>query len=388
MFKKNTAVTGFTFGLVATADGSDITTGTPVGYYTLDGGVQTAINDVSPVYEGNGQWSFDYLAAEFNGDIVGLTMTHTSAITVHFTIKTDTKIVSELQDIAAGAAMNLAADAVDAAALDTTAVQEIVNGVWDEGLTGSSHNTATTAGRRLREVSGATAILQEGTAQAGAPGSITLASAAEATEDEMYHDAYISLLGGTGAGQVRALLSYDASTRIASIHPNWAVNPSGDTEYIVSGCSQADVHSINESVTAADNLALDYDGTGYTKANSKVGLLDATQASIDAIEADTDEMQQDDIPALIAALNNLSNANVLTQVNAALDTAIAELGIGTPTSTPTIRTGLMLLYMAVANKRDTVAALDEIHNAAGTVVADATLSDDTVVFSKGRYIAP
>ena len=71
MFKKNTAVTGFPFHLVATADGSDITAGTPVGYYTLDGGSQTAINDVTPVHEGNGEWTFDLLAAEMNGDIVG-----------------------------------------------------------------------------------------------------------------------------------------------------------------------------------------------------------------------------------------------------------------------------------------------------------------------------
>ena len=97
-FKKNSAVTGFTFGLVSSTNGSDITTGTPVGYYTLDGGTQTAIGDVTPVHEGNGQWSFDLLAAEMNGDIVGLTFTHTSAITAHFTIKTDTKIVSELND--------------------------------------------------------------------------------------------------------------------------------------------------------------------------------------------------------------------------------------------------------------------------------------------------
>lgn len=98
-FKKNTAITGFTFGLVSLADGSDVTTGTPVGYYTLDGGTQTAIADVTPVHEGNGQWSFDLTAGEMNGDIVGLTFTHASAITAHFTIKTDTKIVSDLQDL-------------------------------------------------------------------------------------------------------------------------------------------------------------------------------------------------------------------------------------------------------------------------------------------------
>lgn len=100
-FKKNTAVTGFLVHLVSTSDGSDITTGTPVGYYTLDGGTQTAIGDVTPVHEGNGVWSFDLTAAEMNGDVVGLTFTHASAITQHFTIRTDTKIVSDLNDAVA-----------------------------------------------------------------------------------------------------------------------------------------------------------------------------------------------------------------------------------------------------------------------------------------------
>jgi len=74
-YKKNTAVTGFPFGLISASDNSDITTGTPVGYYKLDGGSQTAIADTSPVHEGNGQWSFDLTAGEMNGDVVGLVFT-------------------------------------------------------------------------------------------------------------------------------------------------------------------------------------------------------------------------------------------------------------------------------------------------------------------------
>lgn len=124
-FKKNTAVTGFTVGLVSSSDGSDITTGTPVGYYTLDGGTQTAIADTTPVHEGNGQWSFDLTAGEMNGDIVGLVFTHTSAITSHFTIKTTTKLVSDLNDVAntdivsAGAITTLSGAVVNVDLVDT-----------------------------------------------------------------------------------------------------------------------------------------------------------------------------------------------------------------------------------------------------------------------------
>lgn len=54
--------------------------------------------------------------------------------------------------IATGAitAAKFAAGAIDAAALATDAVEEIADQVWDEILTGATHNIATSAGRRLR----------------------------------------------------------------------------------------------------------------------------------------------------------------------------------------------------------------------------------------------
>lgn len=126
MFKKNTAVTGFTFGLVNASDGSAITTGTVSGFFTLDGGTQASIAG-TPVHEGNGQWSVNLLAAEMNGDIVGLQFTHASAIPVSFTIKTETKLVSELQDLTA-AQVNAEADtAIADAALATAAALATVD---------------------------------------------------------------------------------------------------------------------------------------------------------------------------------------------------------------------------------------------------------------------
>lgn len=86
-FEKNTAVTGYTFGLVNASDGSDITTGTVTGYVTIDGGTQTALTN-SPTHKGNGQWSVNLTAGEMNGDVIGLAFTHASATTTHHTIRT------------------------------------------------------------------------------------------------------------------------------------------------------------------------------------------------------------------------------------------------------------------------------------------------------------
>ena len=93
--KRNTSVTGFTVGLIAKADGSAVTTGTPAAYVTIDGGTQTAISG-SLTHEGNGQWSFDLTAGEMDGDIIGIVVTHADAIPVNYTIKTDAATAGDL----------------------------------------------------------------------------------------------------------------------------------------------------------------------------------------------------------------------------------------------------------------------------------------------------
>jgi hypothetical protein len=99
-FKKNTA-TELTFALVSATDGSAVTTGTTTCYYTLDGGTQATGNTAT--HEGNGQWSVAIDAAHINGDTAGFLMINSSAIPVNIHVNTTTKLVSELNDIAATA---------------------------------------------------------------------------------------------------------------------------------------------------------------------------------------------------------------------------------------------------------------------------------------------
>jgi hypothetical protein len=66
------------------------------------------------------------------------------------------------------------------------------------------------------------------------------------------------------------------------------------------------------------------------------------------------------------------NAEVLDVVG--VDT-IAELTQGVPAALPTIKTALMLLYMAMRNKLENSTTESKIFNDAGTVIAKAPLSD-------------
>jgi hypothetical protein len=80
-------------------------------------------------------------------------------------------------------------------------------------------------------------------------------------------------------------------------------------------------------------------------------------------------------------------AEVESEVNDALDTAISELGVAAPTATPTLRTGLMLLYMALRNKlvvQTSATDAIEIYNDAGTLIAKKLITDDSSDYTEAE----
>jgi len=81
------------------------------------------------------------------------------------------------------------------------------------------------------------------------------------------------------------------------------------------------------------------------------------------------------------------DAEVESEVNDALDTLIAELGVAAPAATPTLRTGLMLMYMALRNQVKTqtsgVDAL-EVYNNAGTLIAKKLITDDGADYTEAK----
>ena len=81
------------------------------------------------------------------------------------------------------------------------------------------------------------------------------------------------------------------------------------------GGPDVNVNAISDDTTAAANLELDYDGTGYNKTNSTIGTLttnsDKTGYSISGTKTTLD------------ALNDISTADV----NAQCDTALSDIGL-------------------------------------------------------------
>lgn len=235
---------------------------------------------------------------------------------------------------------------------------------------------------------------------------VNAAACSEAAGLVYYDEVFDSATGYAEGDMIRITFHSQAITADSNTH-EVADATEGRIFYtgILVSTPDVNVTQISGDATAADNLEADYDGTGYNKSNSTIGTtttntdmvaaaptavairteIDSNSTQLAAIVADTNELQTDDVPGLIAALNDISSANVLTQVNAALDTAISELGVAAPTATPTLRTGLMFLYMALRNERTTTASVDSVKNDAGTTIATASVSDDGTTFTKGEY---
>ena len=104
----------------------------------------------------------------------------------------------------------------------------LVDDFWDETLTGATHNIATSAGRRLREIAGF-AIHTE-TAQGGTSDTITLDAGASSV-DEIYNRDFCVIVEGAGAGQTRIIVEYNGTSKVATVDRIWKVNPNATSVF-------------------------------------------------------------------------------------------------------------------------------------------------------------
>jgi hypothetical protein len=142
----------------------------------------------------------------------------------------------------------MASNVITAASMATDASGEIADAVWDEVLTGATHNVAASAGRRLRQL--ASVIVHSGTAQGAGTGNnqIQLDTGASSINGA-YDPGLVYIETGTGAGQTRLILQYNGSTKVATVDRDWRVNPDNTSEFVILG--DAGRESVNEGLAQA-----------------------------------------------------------------------------------------------------------------------------------------
>jgi hypothetical protein len=306
-------------------------------------GVQNAVDDTNPTELEDGYYEFDLTQAETNGDLLVMCPASSTAniqvIGVPGSVWTTPAATLDWAD---GGRLDLILDAIAVNAARLTATR------------------ATYIDYLFSIYFGLVSSVSQ--AQAGAAGTITLAAAASAVND-FYKGQNVAIYTGTGAGQARVITAYDGGTKVATVSPNWATAPDGTSWYVI--------------VTSGAAI-----------------VPDATQASIDAIEADTNELQSDwtnagrlDVllDAIKAVTDAIPDAGALTTI----DTNTARLtAVRAAVLTDWINGGrLDLLLDAIKAVTDalTAAAATKIALSAGTIVPGTVSHDNTAATTTVFY---
>lgn len=85
-----------------------------------------------------------------------------------------------------------------------------------------------------------------GTAQAGTSTTITLKAASSSTNG-YYNGLYITITGGTGAGQIRIIEDYVGSTKVATVDRAWTTAPNNTSTYSITSFT---TESVNQYINA------------------------------------------------------------------------------------------------------------------------------------------
>lgn len=109
----------------------------------------------------------------------------------------------------------------------------IADAVWDEPLTGATHNIATSAGRRLRTMDSNVILSDVLPSQAGmATNAIKFDGGASSTNGA-YDPAAIVILDGAAAGQCRLIYQYNGSTKVAYVDRDWKIQPTTGAAFAI-----------------------------------------------------------------------------------------------------------------------------------------------------------
>jgi hypothetical protein len=223
-------------------------------------------------------------------------------------------------------------------------------------VTYKSSNTAAQAALRGVDV---LPFVDEGTAQAGAVGSITLQSGASATPSA-YVGMFVWIYAGTGKDQVREISAYNGTTKVATPTTNFLTAPDGTSRYLVLfAAPSADVPT---AVWAAQVAGLTAAGSVGNQIRTSLDVAVSTRlASAEYLAPDNDNITAA-AQAAQAALTSADSA--LAQATTAATQATAAA-----TAAQSVDTKLTTARAANLDKVDVTVSSRSSHSAADVVTA-------------------
>jgi hypothetical protein len=211
-----------------------------------------------------------------------------------------------------------------AAVLDSTATAALVDLIWDEPLTGATHNVATSSGKRLRQT---TAFQQiDSTVIDAAATTTTFVTGLTSAVDDFYNDSMLVFTDGALAGQVRAIYDYIGATKTIILEEALTSAPVNGVAFAIVSLHIHPVSQIQSGLATASALAtaktildkvdtgLVVDGAVYQFTANMLelgpsgggGAGDASQATLLEVKAKTD------LIGTTSGISSLLAASVLT----------------------------------------------------------------------------
>ncbi len=300
--------------------------------------------------------------------------------------------------------------ATDIQLADTVTTLTNLPAITANWLTATGINAdAFTAAKFASDVATEFRSLITGTADSGS--STTMVDAIRTEADDVWNGGWILFTSGAIANQCRLIINFVASSDTITFAPpttaavgteTYEILPAGAVDVqswlgvvtalappnaLLGGAVDADVSviqadAVNASALATDavNEIVDQVWEELQSDHVGAGSMGIIASEIASILIDTAEIGVQGAGLLdLGGMSTAMQGEVNTEVDTALDTAISELGVAIPTATPTVRTALMLMYMALRNK--TVVQTSgtdalEIYNDAGTIITKKLLTDD------------
>ncbi len=220
------------------------------------------------------------------------------------------------------------------------------------------------------------------------------------TQGETDYTSFVVIAYKTGCIPVAVTVVTSASATAGYGGVDWSkvtsatstVNLSGTTVKTATDVETdtADIQSrLPAALTADGNMKADTLRVGGTlqTAGDLAAMLTAIDDFIDTEMAAVLQDTGTDIPALIAALNDLSAAEVNAEVVDALATDSYAEPTGVPAASATLAVKLGVLYMALRNRVDVTSTKMTFYDDGGAAEFEKDLSDDGTTYSESEVNA-
>ena len=283
-------------------------------------------------------------------------------------------------------------------------IDQIVDEMLDEVNTSAAHNVTNSVGYQLRLISQfrRDLLIRSGTAQTGSTSNtIKLDSGASATNN-IYNGAIVFLTGGTGLGQTRRIVSYNGTTKVATVDKAWVITPDntstfelyGNTNSVAAheGIAQAGAAgslTLQTTASATNNIYNNSfltitSGTGSGQTRIITAYNGTTKvATVDSNWSVTPDNTS--VYAVIPAGDATSDFPIPPSVGEIWAQAMTEL-TAVPGVTGTVLEALEWCFLLARNKRTQTATTELLRNNADSgTIGTATKSDDGTTFIRGKY---